>query len=166
MDILFRTENGRFNYRVAFVISDDNCERFLIHTIKGFDFWLFPGGRGQIGEFSNETISRELKEELGDINIKKIKAVAFAENIFDFKGKTHEISLFYHVSVCEDSTILSKEGVFEGKEGEKYLYKWVTLQELESVKLQPAFALDILKNIVNKDSPQDNTLKHYILDER
>lgn len=60
--IRFESGNNLFNYRVVGVaITDD---KVFLHQAEGDDFWVLPGGRGEFGETAEQTLIREMQEEL------------------------------------------------------------------------------------------------------
>lgn len=168
VDISIKLDEGKFNYRIVIVLSDKQRQNFLIHTIKGFDFWLLPGGRCKLMENSKDGVFRELEEELGNnLQINNLKAVGFSENFFNFKEKNqHEISVFYHGIIDDKDPLLLQEGLFSGKEGEKYLYKWAALEEIKEMNFQPVFAVDLLEKI-QKDyaNNKETNMQHIIMNE-
>lgn len=63
MDITFKTDEGKFNYRVAGIIIY-NYKLLIMRDGKNSHYYL-PGGRVKMNENSKEAITREIKEELG-----------------------------------------------------------------------------------------------------
>ncbi|MGG7516617.1 NUDIX hydrolase [Allorhizobium undicola] len=59
------------------------------------DFWAQPGGRAEIGETSQETILREMREELGcDMQVDRL--LLTMENFFSYEGyQAHELGFYY-----------------------------------------------------------------------
>ena len=43
--ISYQEGDAKFNFRVSAIILNQSRDSVLIHTIKGYDFWLLPGGR-------------------------------------------------------------------------------------------------------------------------
>ena len=62
MDISFKTDKGRFNYRVCGIIIHEN-KILAMHDEKS-PYYYLPGGRVQLHETVEDAIKRELKEEL------------------------------------------------------------------------------------------------------
>ncbi len=60
--IQFDQDGRRFNYRVAGVAIHDAA--VLLHRAGDEPFWTLPGGRAEIGETAEQTIRREMREEL------------------------------------------------------------------------------------------------------
>ncbi|WP_236682977.1 MULTISPECIES: NUDIX domain-containing protein [unclassified Streptococcus] len=63
MDITFATDKGRFNYRVAGIIINDN--RLLVIREEHSPYAYLPGSRVQFGETLESAINREIEEEVG-----------------------------------------------------------------------------------------------------
>ena len=62
MDITYKTENEKFNYRVCAVIIS-NGEILAMHDERSPYFYL-PGGRVKMGETAEQAVVREVEEEL------------------------------------------------------------------------------------------------------
>ena len=61
-DILFKTDDHIFSYRVAGIYIHN--EKVLLHKAKGDEGYAFPGGHVSFGETNAETLRREFMEEL------------------------------------------------------------------------------------------------------
>lgn len=62
MDIVLRTENGRFNYRVCGIMIYEN--KILAMHDENAPYFYLPGGRVELHETAEAAVLRELKEEL------------------------------------------------------------------------------------------------------
>ncbi|GCD09375.1 NUDIX domain-containing protein [Clostridium tagluense] len=62
MDISFKTDEGRFNYRVAGIIIHDN--KLLIMEDEHSPYYYIPGGQVAMNELSEDAIIKEIREEL------------------------------------------------------------------------------------------------------
>lgn len=111
---------------VAAIIQKDNkiiiAKRMANKSMGGF--WEFPGGKIEPGETPEESIVRELQEEM-NISIKVEKYVG--ESIYDY-GNIVICLLGYLASIKNGDIIL--------KEHDEY--KWLTLEEISKFKLAPA----------------------------
>ena len=67
----------RFNYRIAGLGFRDG--HVLVHRAVHEPFWTFPGGRAEFGETAEQTLKREMKEEL-DSDVEVIRLLWFVEN--------------------------------------------------------------------------------------
>lgn len=93
MDLTIDLEDYKLNVRAAGVIIHNN--KILLHRNTKSNHYALVGGRVAIGEDSENTIKREIQEELGK-EIEITGYVSTIENFFEMKGsKYHEI-LFVH----------------------------------------------------------------------
>lgn len=95
MDISFRTDEGRFNYRVAGIIMHDN--KLLIMKDAHSPYYYIPGGRVKMNELSEDAIVREIIEEL-NTKVKVNRMLWVNENFFHeeyFNEDFHEICFYY-----------------------------------------------------------------------
>ena len=111
-DILFKTENYIFSYRVAGICVQDG--KVLLQTCGNDPGYAFPGGHVAFGETNAQTLAREFKEEIdADISVGELKWVA--EIFFPWGDKPcHQICLYYMVTI--NSTDTPKDGMFMAKE--------------------------------------------------
>ena len=156
--ITFNKDDYVFVYRVAGVAIHDN--KLLVHKSILDDFWSLPGGRCEFLEISKDTLIREMKEEIG-AEVKIIRPLYFVENFFNVMEKDyHELSIFYLMEFPPDSKLVFENDTFHGKEralgtendefyGEELdlIFRWVAIDELESLRLYPLFLRKSLKNI-------------------
>lgn len=80
MDLTIDIGNYRLNVRAAALIIHNN--KVLTHRNINKDHYCIPGGRIEIGESSEETVKREIQEELG----KKIKIEKYITTIENFSS--------------------------------------------------------------------------------
>ena len=62
MDISFKVENQKFNYRVCAVILSEN--QILAMRDERSPYFYLPGGRVKMGETAEQAVIREVWEEL------------------------------------------------------------------------------------------------------
>lgn len=144
MDAVFKTEKAVFNFRVAgiWIVND----HVLIHKDVDDLNWALPGGRVAIGEETEQTIVREFSEELG-VNVIVNSLIWTNENFFSYRGADfHEIAFYYKVSANETTTLFKKEP-FYGLEGERLIYKWVPIEEINEISVFPEFLIEGIKDI-------------------
>lgn len=144
MDVVFQTEQAVFNYRVAGIWIENG--HVLLHRDVNESNWSIPGGRVAIKEDSQSSLTREFQEELGiDVQIERMALVI--ENFFEYGGRDfHEIGFYY--AVTADSNFASfHEKPFHGIEGERLIFKWMPLDELDGVALYPECLRTALKDI-------------------
>ena len=114
--------------------------------VKNEIFYRPLGGSIEFGEYSQDTIHRELMEELGTA-VKDLRYLGTLENIFTWEGKQgHEIVLVYDGKFIDES--LYAERVLEGDElGWPFKAYWKSLDEFGEGKppLYPSGLLEMLK---------------------
>ncbi|WP_018235396.1 8-oxo-dGTP diphosphatase MutT [Ensifer sp. BR816] len=100
--------------------------------------WEFPGGKVEAGETPEETLIRELEEELGiRTKIACLAPLTFASHSYD------DFHLLMPLYVCR-----RYEGFAEGREGQ--VIKWVRPKALRDYPMPPAdeplipFLMDLL----------------------
>lgn len=156
--ISFKEENNKFNFRVGAIIVSRDRKKVLLHTIKGYDFYLLPGGRVEMNEDSASAIKRELKEELGLEDIEPSLRL-YLEDFFKFNDENyHEFSINFLVLLDDKNAFLENLEEFLGVEGEKYIFKWVDIDKIDSFTMKPSIMKKIIKNY-------DGQCEHIILHE-
>ena len=74
MDILFKTEDYVFSYRVAGICIQNG--KVLLQKPTNDTAYAFPGGHVEFGETNEQTLIREFQEEIGvDISVGDLKWV-------------------------------------------------------------------------------------------
>jgi 8-oxo-dGTP pyrophosphatase MutT (NUDIX family) len=114
-------------------------------AVKQQTFYRPLGGSIEFGERGEETIRRELKEELG-AEVVNLKYLGMAENIFVYQGKSgHEIVLMYDGEFVDKG--LYERAMLEGNEfGQPFKAVWKGLDEFgpEKAPLYPDELLELL----------------------
>jgi 8-oxo-dGTP pyrophosphatase MutT (NUDIX family) len=146
--ITFKKDGTKFTYRVGgialqegralFQKVDDNPERGV--------FWFLPGGRAEMGESSEETLRREMLEELG-VEITIERPVFLMENLFmdgDDKDKQvlhHEIGLYFLMSFPPDAYLYREDGPFSRNDeiGSRIVFEWLAIDQLPDLAVWPKF---------------------------
>ena len=138
-DILFKSEDWIFSYRVAGVLIHNG--RILLQKPKGDDGYSLIGGHVAAMETTQKTLEREFMEELhASIDVGALCAVG--EVFFPWgKRPCHQIALYYRVNLREPSEI-PLEGVFHGYDdlgGERINldFCWIDLKDLPALKVYP-----------------------------
>ena len=146
-DILFKTEDYVFSYRVAGVCVQNGC--VLLQKPTNDPGYAFPGGHVAFGETNAETLEREFREEIGaDIRVRDLRWVA--EVFFPWGDKPcHQICLYYDVEIIDDHT--PRSGVFtaqEHLEGRDFTinFHWVPLGETSDLLIYPEQCRELLKD--------------------
>jgi 8-oxo-dGTP pyrophosphatase MutT (NUDIX family) len=137
--IRFDQGTRRFNYRVAGVAIHDGF--VLLHRLDGDPFWTLPGGRAEHGETAEQTIRREMFEELGT-SVDVVRLLWLVENFFEYDGLDyHELALYFLLRFPPGSGPL-RAAAFDGTEaGAPLRFEWcsVDYRQLAKRPLLPAF---------------------------
>jgi len=159
-DIIFKTDDWVFSYRVAGILIHNN-KLFLQKPTNDTGFAL-PGGHVSLGETNVETLIREFKEEIGaDITVGDLKWVG--ELFFPWDDRPcHQIGLYYSVQLKEKSQI-PLDGSFIGLEqieGRNFdiEFHWIPLDEMKNIEIYPTNVPDLLSKI-------DEGVQHFIFRE-
>ena len=148
MDILFRTDEYLFSYRVAGICIQNG--KVLLQKPTNDTAYAFPGGHVTFGETNEQTLIREYQEEIGvDISVDELKWVG--EIFFPWGNKPcHQICLYYLVNI--ESNNIPLDGVFMGKEeieGRSFNleFHWVPLNELKNIEVYPTNVVELMNHI-------------------
>lgn len=156
MDLTLDVEDYKLNIRAAGVIIHNN--KILAHRNLNKGHYCIPGGRVEIGENSEETVKREIQEELRK-QIEITGYVATIENFFEMnESKYHEIYFLHEIEFTneEDKKI---NYTMHNEEGKEYLqYEWLDLDRIEEYNILPNCLKKVLKSknfpvhVINDDS--------------
>lgn len=147
-DILFKTDDYVFSYRVAGICIQNG--KVLLQRPTNDNGFAFPGGHVAFGETNKETLVREFKEEIGaDISVGELKWVG--EIFFPWGVKPcHQICLYYTIDIEDGHT--PREGTFVGQEqleGRNFdiQFHWVSLDNIRDIELYPTNVKQLLENL-------------------
>ncbi len=137
MDITFKCDNYKFNYRVcAIIIKED---KLLAMRDERSPYYYLPGGRVKIGETAEAAMLRELKEEL-QIDAKIIRPLWLNQIFFtdDVDGQEyHELCLYFLIDTDSLALPLDTFVMHEGVHTHKF--SWLPFEALKDEYLYPLF---------------------------
>ena len=144
MDITIDVEDYKLNVRAGGIIIHNN--KLLVHRNMDKDHCALIGGRVAIGENSEDTIKREILEEMGK-EVEITGYVSTIENFFEMNlKKYHEIMFVYQLEFKNEEDKKIQETI-KNIEGKEYLqYEWLDLNKIEQYPITPQVIKEILKN--------------------
>lgn len=142
-DLTLNVLDYKLNIRSAGIIIHNG--KVLVHRNVNSDHYALVGGRVEIGEDSETTLKREIKEEMGK-EIEITGYVSTIENFFEMKdSKYHEI-MFVHRAEFVDDEDKKIEYTIKNIEGEDYLqYEWIEINKIDEYPIVPKAIKEILK---------------------
>lgn len=139
MDISFKTNNQKFNYRVCAIIISEG--KILAMHDERSPYYYLPGGRVKMGETAEQAVIREIKEEL-DISLKISRPLWLNQAFFNEdvdKIDYHELCVYFLMDISE-SDILTKGNKFTLTEGKHtHSFEWLTFDRLKDEYFYPIF---------------------------
>ena len=146
MDVVLKTGNGRFNFRVCAIIT--NSGKLLAMRDENAPYYYLPGGRVHLHETAETAVLRELNEELGIsveiVRLLWINQAFFVEEVSN--DRFHEIC-FYYLIDASNTDLINRGDNFSRTEGKHTLrFEWLSFEDLETKYIYPEF---IKKEIFN-----------------
>ncbi|WP_105383310.1 NUDIX hydrolase [Neorhizobium alkalisoli] len=137
----------------------------LVHRAVHEAFWTFPGGRAEIGETSQETLKREMIEELG-VEVRVGRLLWSVENFFHYEDRDwHEFGLYYLMDLPAQFPFHPTDIVHRVADGHELEFKWVpaTTAALRALDIPPYFIAEEIetlpespRHLVWRDGDLDN----------
>ncbi|MDR6103158.1 8-oxo-dGTP pyrophosphatase MutT (NUDIX family) [Agrobacterium larrymoorei] len=136
-----------FSFRVAALIFH---EAYLLVNRSVVDrYWALPGGRAEIGESTEETILREIEEEL-HVKASIERLVWSAENFFAYGDyQAHEMAFYYQIRLEEAFPFHENDIIHRVADGGEVEFRWLpaTVKALRENDLRPAFIADSIETL-------------------
>ncbi len=141
-DLTIKTEDGFFNHRVGCLIFNDKNQVLLQDEREDIGIYYLPGGRIAFGETSEQSLLREIEEELF-VAPESYELAAVIENYFTYDGdKFHENGMYYRVTLPEGLALPDKCA-----EGNKIVFEWVDIDKLPEIDLKPSLFKTRMKEL-------------------
>lgn len=149
MDISFNTQEGLFNFRVAGVFVHDGL--LLAMKESNIDHYYLPGGRVRMNETMEEALGREIGEEL-KAAASITRPLWLCESFFSLGDRpVHEIAMYYLAQLNWDGLpALKGEFALSDSDGAEHIYRWLTEDEVRSVRIYPVPMQECWPNLPEK----------------
>jgi 8-oxo-dGTP diphosphatase len=137
----FMQEKGKIQLISLKGLLSRNGKFLVLKTAIGSKYEL-PGGTIELGESPKEAFEREMEEELGFKNVKMGKFLNIWSFVFDDQGVSYHITkLDFEIFSNETDIRLSPEHTD---------YKWISLDEIDSLDMREGHKESIRKYLVMK----------------
>lgn len=136
--------------RAAAIIIQDGALALIKRTRPGRLYYLFPGGQVEPQEANEDTVRREVKEELGfDVEVGRL----IAEVVFEQKSQ-----FFYLADVTggtfgtgDGAEMLGKVSAMQGT----YEPVWIPISELTNHNIVPNEVVQLVQAVQGANWPTD-----------
>ncbi|MDP9788566.1 NUDIX hydrolase [Agrobacterium tumefaciens] len=140
-----------FSMRVAALIFQN--DHLLVQRGPKDSYWALPGGRAEIGESSEQTIIREIGEEL-DRDCAVERLLWSAENFFAYDDyAAHELGFYYLISLRQPLPFHESDIVHRVLDGVEVKFRWLPAQSSALLKhdLRPRFIAERIEALPPRD---------------
>ncbi len=139
MDISFKHENQKFNYRVCAVIISEN-KILAMHDERSPYFYL-PGGRVTMGETAEHAVLREVWEELGIVP-KIVRPLWLNQGFYTEdvdKLRYHELCIYFLMDVSETKLSENGDKFTRMEDNQTHIFEWLEFDRLKDEYFYPLF---------------------------
>ena len=139
MDISYRENDSKFNYRVCAVMVHERA--VLAMRDERSPYYYLPGGRVKLGETAEDAVLRELREELGiSAAIRRplwLNQGFFTEDVDQLRY--HELCLYFLMDFA-GTDLLARGQSFRRDEGvHSHQFTWLPFESLADAYFYPIF---------------------------
>lgn len=139
MDLSFRFENQKFNYRVCALILSGS--RILAMHDERSPYYYLPGGRVTMGETAEHAVLREVREEL-NVTAKIVRPLWLNQAFFTEdvdKLRYHELCVYFLMDIS-DTGLPEGCQTFTLREGSHtHVFEWLAFDRLKDEYFYPTF---------------------------
>jgi ADP-ribose pyrophosphatase YjhB (NUDIX family) len=141
--ITFSTPPYKFTYRIGGIAIHNGrilCQKSTVYPQD--IYWFLPGGRAELGESAEETLYREMQEELGE-HVQVGRLLYIIENFFTNSAQHHELSLYFEITFPTDSYLYRDDltSIQRPEEDDlPLIFDWLPIADLpQTQRIRPSF---------------------------
>ena len=139
MDISYRFEDQKFNYRVAGIFVHEN--KILAMQDERSPYYYLPGGRVKLGETAEAAVIREIQEEL-NLYVRIDRPLWLNQSFFTEdvdRLRYHELCLYFLIDFSS-TDLLDRGAKFQGAEAHhRQIFEWLDISKLKDTYFYPLF---------------------------
>lgn len=127
----------------AIIIKDDKLLVFFRRKLKEgkhITYYAIPGGHVENDETNEETVIRELKEEM-NVDIEIISYLGELEAY-------NQIEYYYHAKIVDGELRFGGEELERNSDDNYYEIRWITIDEALNSDIT---AVDMIKKVINNE---------------
>jgi 8-oxo-dGTP pyrophosphatase MutT (NUDIX family) len=129
-----------FKVRAGALIVRDG--RVLLNRLRGDETWMLPGGTGEFGETVEETLRRELREELG-VECRVGRLLWMVEHFFDISPRRwHQLLWIHEATLPDDCAMVRTEAMDTPSPDGLDHFRWTRFDDLRRIRVLPGFLAD------------------------
>lgn len=150
--ITFSTPPYKFTYRIGGIAIHHGrilCQKSTVYPQDLY--WFLPGGRAELGESAEETLHREMQEELGE-HVQVGRLLYIIENFFTNSAQHHELSLYFEITFPSDSYLYRDDltSIQRPPEADNLplIFDWLPIADLpQTQRIRPRFFNTVLHTL-------------------
>lgn len=147
MDISFKVDHDKFNYRVCAIIIADS-KILAMHDERSPYFYL-PGGRVKLGETAEQAIVREIEEEL-NITAKIIRPLWLNQAFFKEEVDNlnyHELCIYFLMDITHTKLLENGDKFTLLERHHRHHFEWLKFESLKNQYFYPIFLKEAIFNL-------------------
>ena len=147
MDVSFKVNEQKFNYRVCAMIIYEG--KILAMQDERSPYYYLPGGRVSLAERAEDAVIREVQEELG-VTAKIVRPLWLNQGFFTEEIdnlRYHELCIYFLMDIS-NTNLLSRGNRFITKEGNRtHTFEWLQFERLKDEYFYPLFLKEEIFNL-------------------
>lgn len=161
--LTIKNHKGSFQVRTAGVMQKANKILLLNEPLVG-EYWFLPGGRTEMHESTDQTLFRELEEEM-NAKPKIGRLLWVIENFFTLRETPfHTLGFYYAVEIPQSHPLSHQEEYFTERNEEsllkKFHFRWCSLSEIQSMDVRPPCLKELLA-----ETNRSSAVTHFVVRE-